>query len=154
VRTWEITSLPRPYGLPLQRVFRMRKQARLLPHESVSAPDSLHHFNCCAGWSAPPRLDSGARARHRCSRWLGAARSALCFLASLAITRLGLGIANCFRHGNMEACPRNLRCPVSVYRELVQPSEGRATFDAAVFASTVDALMIGNKTYSNQLLLS
>lgn len=41
-----------------------------------------------------------------------------------------------------------------VNQELVHPNEGRATFDATVFAFAVDALVIGDKTYSYHLLLS
>ena len=41
-----------------------------------------------------------------------------------------------------------------VCQELVHPDEGRATFDATVFALAVDALVIGDKTYSYHLLLS
>jgi hypothetical protein len=33
-----------------------------------------------------------------------------------------------------------------VYQELVNPNERRATFDATVFALSVDALVIGDKT--------
>jgi len=41
-----------------------------------------------------------------------------------------------------------------VNQQLVHPNEGRAAFDAAVFAPAVDALVIGDKTYSYHLLLS
>jgi hypothetical protein len=38
--------------------------------------------------------------------------------------------------------------------ELVNPNERRATSDATVFALSVGALVIGDKTYSYHLLLS
>ncbi len=47
-------------------------------------------------------------------------------------------------------------CPLgpAALKELVNPNERRATFDATVFALSVDALVIGHKTYSYHLLLS
>jgi hypothetical protein len=39
-------------------------------------------------------------------------------------------------------------------KELVNPNERRATFDATVFAHSVDAFVIGDKIYGYHLLLS
>lgn len=43
--------------------------------------------------------------------------------------------------------------PVSANRDLVHPNEDRATFNTAIFAAFVDALVVSDKTNSYHVLL-